>query len=273
MSYEVIVGVSLGLLCLTREGIKRMTHTGTRSAQARTGFCGSECVRRQQCAKYQSDRDSMRLAAPLAYAQKAWRALVLLAMLLQLLFAPFPAPSYSLVSEAATRESTPVASGANGCTVEPRPVEDFSRVDRESKDGLSRMLGTPIATPLPPSGGSPAGPSIVAAVTKTMEEVTACTNATDLRRLAALLTDEQFRRTFGGIGQQFLTSLGTPTGLPEGESAPRISVSDVIVLPDGRVSAITEANGRKTLTVFREVNGAFLIDASYDLPLAGTPVP
>lgn len=176
-------------------------------------------------------------------------------------------------ASAANQASTPAPGDPAACTVEPRPAEDFVAVDEESHDALSPALGTPVATPIPPAGGVQADPDTVFAVTKTMEELTACVNATDLRRITALLTDDEFRRLYGGIGEQMLAGLGTPTGLPEGERAPDISVQDVMLLPDGRVSAVTEADGERALTIFRKVGDRYLIDFSYIPPPPSTSTP
>lgn len=61
--------------------------------------------------------------------------------------------------------ATPSGRPPSACAIAPRPVSDFALVDEASDDGLSLMLGTPIATPTPPYGGEPANPAIVASVT------------------------------------------------------------------------------------------------------------
>lgn len=155
------------------------------------------------------------------------------------------------------------------CTVSPRPLEDFFQVDVDSTDGLKTMQGTPIATPAPPTGGVPADPETVAAITATVNEMTACLNAGDLRRLAALLTDEQFRRLYGGVGAEVITSeLGTPVPLPAEAQVTGLMLSEILVYPDGRVSAVATYNGITTRTIFIRAGDRYLADISY--PLTGT---
>ncbi|HEU5433287.1 MAG TPA: hypothetical protein VFU81_16595, partial [Thermomicrobiales bacterium] len=89
-------------------------------------------------------------------------------------------------SFAAAQELTPIPAAdidRSRCAVAPRPDTDFVAVDRGTPYAKLKTLGTPIATPLPPTDGRPADAATVAAVTKTYVEATACLYAGDIRRL------------------------------------------------------------------------------------------
>jgi hypothetical protein len=142
------------------------------------------------------------------------------------------------------------------------------------------MQGVAVATPIMPSGGVPADPSIVAAVTETVEMSAACLNAGDIPRFTALYTDEAFYLALGGgsitdpeMFEQQLASLATPQPLPLDERVEVPSVRDVRVLPDGRVTAIIGTTGGESLAVLSKSDGRYFYDWSYDLSSAATPEP
>jgi hypothetical protein len=177
--------------------------------------------------------------------------------------------------------ASPVVADPAECLIEPRPVEDFIALTEATPGVLqSEMQGIAVATPIMPSGGIPADPAIVAAVTETVKESTACLNAGDIPRYTALYTDAAFVLAYGGgsitdpeVFEQQLDSLATPRPLPPTERIEIPAVSDVRVLPDGRVTAILSSKGESDLSVFSESGGRYLFDWSYILPGAATPTP
>lgn len=180
-------------------------------------------------------------------------------------------------ASAAAQAATPIPAAdvdRARCDVAPRPEAEFVAVDRGTPYAKLKALGTPVATPVPPTGGRPADPATIAAVTKTFTEATACLYAGDIRRLAALVTDAQFQRAFGGIGGSTIAGAhATPTPLPLEARAANLAIGDVRIYPDGRVSAVTMGNGKRSLTIFVKVDDRYLIDNTIDLPSEATPTP
>lgn len=178
---------------------------------------------------------------------------------------------------AAARDTTGTPTGASKpaeCRVAPRPVDDFLRVVGTPDQVFSGLLGTPVATPEPPTGGRLADAAVVAGVTGTASELVACLNAGDLPRVTALMTDRYFRQFFGGIAEENVATItGTPTPLPANQQGTLVAVEDVRRLDDGRVTAITQVNDARALSVFVKVGGRYLLDDSFALPKAGTPTP
>lgn len=172
---------------------------------------------------------------------------------------------------------TPIPAAAvdpSRCTVPPRPDADFVAIDRGTPFAMLTAFGTPVATPVPPTDGRPADPATAAAATATFTQAVACLYAGDVRRLAALMTDAQFQRAFGGIGRTTVTGvLGTPTTLPLEARAGNLAIGDVLIHPDGRVSAVTTGNGKRSLTYFVKVGDRYLIDSTINLPPEATPTP
>ncbi|HEU0113619.1 MAG TPA: hypothetical protein VFQ80_03045 [Thermomicrobiales bacterium] len=178
---------------------------------------------------------------------------------------------------AAAQELTPIPAAdvdRARCVVAPRPDADFVAIDRGTPFAKIKALGTPVPTPLPPTDGRPADPATVAAVTATFTEEIACLYAGDVRRFAALLTDAQFQRAFGGIGGSTIGGAhATPTPLPLEARAANLAIGDVRIHPDGRVSAMTTSNGKRSLTIFAKVGERYLIDNTMSLSPAATPAP
>lgn len=169
--------------------------------------------------------------------------------------------------------SSPYAAPTVGCTVEGRPPGDFMAAMATPGGVTALLLGTPVATPAPPRDTIPADDDVVAALTATMEELAACINAGDLPRAAALFTDYYFFWFFGGISQSNFNQLATPVPLAPDQQIESVSVEDVAMLADGRVSAVTQVNEARALTVFARVGDRYLIDFNYDLREAATPQP
>ena len=99
-----------------------------------------------------------------------------------------------------------------------------------------------------------------------MYELVACTNAGDVPRLTALWSDDFFRRGLAGISSLAIDSFATQFPSEVGNRTTAVSVEDVRILPDGRVSAIVHVNEFGQLDVFVESDGRYLLDESVPAP-------
>jgi hypothetical protein len=168
------------------------------------------------------------------------------------------------------------------CVVEPRAAEDLIAafgLEAASVDEAPAFEPAEIVVPL----GDPAAGDIIAGVTATTEEFFACTNAGDVPRLTALLTDAGVYR-FYGFGPREEDTEAQLRAWAEGETNPReedsfvrlIAVTDVSVMADGRVAAFVVNNepllpprGPETLLFVYSLadDGTWLIDDYYDFTI------
>lgn len=184
---------------------------------------------------------------------------------------------WATLSPGLVQEATPAAAILSvppaACTVEPRPQADFERVQALTPVPFVNLQGTPAATPSPPSGGVPADASLQKAITDTVIAYGACTNARDMGRFAALMTDDLFQRFFAGTSAEQLAVMANTPPAPEDERASFDAITDIQLLPDGRVTArVVNADGY-SLVVFKQVGDHWLIDYLYNFPRTGTPTP
>jgi hypothetical protein len=132
--------------------------------------------------------------------------------------------------------STPMAA----CTVQPRMV---SGVNEIASTAATPVPGTPTldeAIPYVKPEGTPASSQAIDGVTATIAQFAACGNAGDYLRFLALFSDD-FIRSYAetiGIPLDEDDPLLTPTPASEDERAIVDEITDVIELPDGRVSAL-----------------------------------
>lgn len=176
------------------------------------------------------------------------------------------------------------------CQVEPRSADELIALfglDAASVDEAPVVEPAPIAIPL----GQPAGPEVANAITQTVEQFFACTNAGDTARVTAMLSDIGVFR-FYGFGPREPEVDETLRNQAAGATTPRedgtyirlIAVTDVSILPDGRVAAFIVNNepllpprGPETLLmVFSEGENGWVIDDYYDFTIIapepeGTP--
>ena len=133
---------------------------------------------------------------------------------------------------------TPPATPPAGCSIEPRTAEDVLALVRRAASNA-----TPAAepTPLDPDAGEPASAATVAAITETLSIAAACTAAGDVNRLLALLSDDYIVREFFSPEPISITAGTPPAGsvpaTPADRASGGITVAEVRLLPDGRVSA------------------------------------
>lgn len=174
---------------------------------------------------------------------------------------------------AASVAVTPVTPDPALCTVISRPADEFATVVAASPVWPINDLGTPAATPSPPDEGVPADDHVQEVITETVIIYVACVNASDLSRIAALMTDDFFHLFFAGITTENITALETAPPLPREQWATVEAVTDIHILPDGRVSARVLGKGTDTLLIFRKLGDRYLVDYIYNLPGDGTSVP
>ena len=189
------------------------------------------------------------------------------------------------------QESTPVAfpmtPDPSECAVEPRSVDD-----------VAAFLATPVAAPASVLGptavtiplGEPADAATVAAVTDTLRTALACFNAGDFLGVLSLVTDDNLRRlqALGILSPEGLAFIAAePVPAPPEQRFTLLAVTDVSILPDGRVGAFgvqidptTPPEGTDVdYVVLAQVGGRWLIDETVDAwwvmraPEAGTPTP
>jgi hypothetical protein len=127
------------------------------------------------------------------------------------------------------------------CTVEPLPLAELNEI---LLSAATPIPGTPDfdneEIPYIKPEGSPASPPAAEGVTATIEMVMACSNAGDFLRFTALVTDD-YIRTFAPFFDPPLDEddpLFTPSPRPEEQLVFIDGITDVIELPDGRVSAL-----------------------------------
>lgn len=117
------------------------------------------------------------------------------------------------------------------CRVQPRPFDQVRELIGVATGGAPRQP----ATALPQ--GAPADAVMVAAIRAAAREWVACANTGDSLRLFALYTDDALR-ALGPLPAGTVAEFATPDPIRETDWAFVISVSDIEVLPDGRVGAV-----------------------------------
>jgi hypothetical protein len=185
------------------------------------------------------------------------------------------APTSSTVGQGAATPIPDVAFvSADDCRAAPRPLADFEAIAAATPLSYVEVLRRArsqnrVGTPSP--GGVPADPAVVAGVTDAIEQVFACLLTGDFARYASLLTDENFRRTFGGLDPRAALATPNPTSLEV--PVPLSQIEEVLVLPDGRIAVRTQRERGPSLSIFVESNGRYLLDGGFELVDVATPTP
>jgi hypothetical protein len=164
--------------------------------------------------------------------------MMLFGMLLLMLFG-----TQSVAVNVVATPSTPAAVSTpvvTECTVQPRTVGGVNEIASTAR---TPGPGTPTldeAIPYVKPEGTPASSQAIDGVMATMEQFIACANAGEYLRILALFSDDFIRNYAGEIGIPLAEGdlLLTPSPASEDERALVANVTDVIELPDGRVSAL-----------------------------------
>ena len=167
-----------------------------------------------------------------------------------------------------------------GCTVEPRTVEELRALFRAAA-ATPAADASPAARPTPAAlpAGEPADDQTVAEVDAAWREFIACINAGDFRRTFALVSDDKLRRDFAqdfAAGETEDSLIGffaaTPAALEPDHRAPFIALTDMRVLPDGRVAAVGPGEtGQGEVLIFVAEGGRWLVDDQFDRSPPATP--
>ena len=158
--------------------------------------------------------------------------------------APFALGVLPAAAQDSTASPTPLGEPlpAVECTVEPITYE-----------GLAEVVSTPAATeePTPEPEGTPAPPALpegvpaddetTAAVQQTIQELVACQNAGDFKRVLALYSDDMLRSIVGDelfTEEEFEAELGTVTPREPEEEILIYFFGDVVITADGRAAVL-----------------------------------
>ena len=185
------------------------------------------------------------------------------------------APSGLLAQEATPATGMGEAVDPALCRVEPRTAEEiFALRAEDAPEGEPYADATLKAAPVPL--GEPADAETVAAVTATIREAYACTNAGDFGRFAVLLSDAALGRQIGSVEDVTLEIVQSALAEIDPRSAADrqrlLAVTDVSVMDDGRVAAFvvdddpTEPpEGPETeVLIFVEERGRWVVDGILD---------
>ena len=206
---------------------------------------------------------------------RRWRALAMVPVAAMLVTGPVLA-----------QESTPESGDAESlrlvlpqeCVVEPRTYEEVATVLNLEGEGIPEPEMTQINAPL----GEVADLETAVAIEEVARQVLACFNAGDILRASALMTDSGVQRAYWGLTidqeNRDLARERIPAP-PEPRAEEFLSrlmtVTDVSVLPDGRVAAFVVFNepllppgGPETLLfVFANQDGQWLVDDWIDFSI------
>jgi hypothetical protein len=122
------------------------------------------------------------------------------------------------------------APGPEACTVQPRTLQDISKLAQSAPPREA-----PNATE---SDGEPADAETIAGITSTVEEMVACSNAGDILRRLAVYSDRRIQYAYPDGPNQALEAMAVnPLPLQPLERVAITTIENVTVLPDGRVAA------------------------------------
>jgi hypothetical protein len=206
---------------------------------------------------------------------RRWRALVLA-----------PLAALLVTSPVLAQEGTPEADGAENprlvapseCVAKPRAYEDIATVLALDSEGVPPPAMTQITPPL----GDIADVETSISIKEAARQVLACFNAGDIPRAAGLMTENGVRRAYWGLTideenrQLARTRITAPPKARTEEALVRlITVTDVSLLPDGRIAAFVVLNepllppsGPETLLfIFANENGQWLVDDWIDFSI------
>jgi hypothetical protein len=209
------------------------------------------------------------------FEMRPWRALTIAPLATLLVTGPVLA-----------QDSTPVADDAENprlvapseCVAEPRDYEDIAAILELDGEGVPPPAMTQITPPL----GEIADVATTISIKEAARQVLACFNAGDIPRAAGLMTENGVRRAYWGLTidaenrELARTRIAAPPEPRTEEALARlITVTDVSVLPDGRITAFVVLNepllppsGPETLLfVFANQDGEWLVDDWIDFSI------
>src|SRR3954454_21100077 len=182
---------------------------------------------------------------------------------------------------ASTPITFPLTPDPTTCTVEPRSIESIIDVVGTPVPGAVQAEATPTAAMDVPEG-TKADDATSEAVTGTIVQLFACTNAGDFMRVYAYFTDGFLQQFFAGTPLSddviaFITA--TPQPLPEDQLRVIVSIGDVRMLDDGRaaVEVVVEEPGeprreKDSDVVLVKSGDTWLIDQEVERAAMASPV-
>jgi hypothetical protein len=206
---------------------------------------------------------------------RRWRALTIA-----------PLAALLVTGQVLAQESTPEAEGAENprlvapseCVAEPRTYEDIAAILALDGEGVPAPAMTQITPPL----GDVADAETSISIKEAARQVLACFNAGDIPRAAGLMTENGVRRAYWGLtidaeNRELARTRITAPPEPRAEEAlvRLITVTDISLLPDGRIAAFVVLNepllppaGPETLLfVFANQDGRWLVDDWIDFSI------
>jgi hypothetical protein len=205
---------------------------------------------------------------------RRWRALAIAPLAALLVTAPV------LAQEGTPEEGAenPRLVAPSECVAEPRAYEDIAAILALDGEGVPAPAMTQITPPL----GDIADPETSTSIKEAARHVLACFNAGDIPRAAGLMTENGVRRAYWGLtidaeNREFARTRITAPPEPRAEEAlvRLTTVTDVSLLPDGRIAAFVVLNepllpppGPETLLfVFANQDGRWLVDDWIDFSI------
>jgi hypothetical protein len=206
---------------------------------------------------------------------RRWRALALA-----------PLAALLVTSPVLAQESTPEADDAENprlvapseCVAEPRAYDDIAAILELDGEGVPAPAITQITPPL----GDNADVETSISIKEAARHVLACFNAGDIPRAAGLMTEDGVRRAYWGLtidaeNRELARTRIAAAPEPRAEEAlvRLITVTDVSLLPDGRIAAFVVLNepllppaGPETLLfIFANQDGQWLVDDWIDFSI------
>jgi hypothetical protein len=205
---------------------------------------------------------------------RRWRALAIAPLAALLVTAPV------LAQEGTPEEGAenPRLVAPSECVAEPRAYEDIAAILALDGEGVPAPAMTQITPPL----GDIADPETSTSIKEAARHVLACFNAGDIPRAAGLMTENGVRRAYWGLtidaeNRELARTRITAPPEPRAEEAlvRLTTVTDVSLLPDGRIAAFVVLNepllpppGPETLLfVFANQDGRWLVDDWIDFSI------
>ena len=206
---------------------------------------------------------------------RRWRALALA-----------PLAALLVTSPVLAQESTPEADDTENprlvapseCVAEPRAYDDIAAILELDGEGVPAPAITQITPPL----GDNADVETSISIKEAARHVLACFNAGDIPRAAGLMTENGVRRAYWGLtidaeNRELARTRIAAAPEPRAEEAlvRLITVTDVSILPDGRIAAFVVLNepllppaGPETLLfIFASQDGQWLVDDWIDFSI------
>ena len=205
---------------------------------------------------------------------RRWRALAIAPLAALLVTAPV------LAQEGTPEEGAenPRLVAPSECVAEPRAYEDIAAILALDGEGVPAPAMTQITPPL----GDIADPETSTSIKEAARHVLACFNAGDIPRAAGLMTENGVRRAYWGLtidaeNRELARTRITAPPEPRAEEAlvRLTTVTDVSLLPDGRIAAFVVLNepllpppGPETLLfIFANQDGRWLVDDWIDFSI------